>query len=122
MAYLLLTASYATELNKVSAAAQQELADLGKPASTRPIAAGAEVTKVGLSVAKASKPARRVQRATQPTQLGCGAPDGAAEMAITAQALHLDGYAVRQDDKKSAFQCISRNTLHAGVAAELPEA
>jgi hypothetical protein len=121
-AYLLLTASYATELNKVSAAAQQELADLGKPASTRPIAAGAEVTKVGLSVAKASKPARRVQRAMQPTQLGCGARDGAAEMAITAQALHLDGYAVRQDDKKSAFQCISRNTLHAGVAAELPEA
>jgi hypothetical protein len=120
--YLLLTASYATELNKVSPAAQKLLMEQGKPPSTRPIAAGADITKIGLSVAKASKPARRAQQAMQPTQLGCGSRDGAAEMAVTAQALHLDGYAVRQDDKKSAFQRVSRNALHAGVASELPEA
>jgi hypothetical protein len=63
-----------------------------------------------------------VRSAMQPIQLGCGSRDVAAEMAVTAQTLHLDGYAVRQDDKKSVFQRISRNALHAGVTALLPEA
>ena len=43
-------------------------------------------------------------------------------MAATAQALHLSGYAVKLDDKVSAFSSISRQAIHDGVNTMLPEA
>ena len=121
-AYLLFTVAFVSELNKVDRDAQEERLNQGLEPKTRPIAATCEVGKVALSAAKDTAPAKRAQSDLAPIQIGCGVKEGSAIMAATAQTLHLSGYAVKLDDKVSAFSSISRQAIHDGVNTMLPEA
>ena len=121
-AYTIFTCTHASELNKVSEKDQRERVEAGQGLATRPIAAGAECAKTALNCAKASNPFKKVIKRMLPTQLGCGSKDGAATMALQAQILYKKGFAIKQDDKVSAFQRLRRQAIHDSIDREIPEA
>ena len=86
--------------------------------ATRPIAAGTETVKTALNCESTHWQAfKAAMTRIQPTQLGCGTKDGAA-----VQILYGKGYAIKQDDKVSAFQKLLRQAIHDTIDRDLPEA